>query len=163
MMIHQEIANDLNLLFGESTVLETQQESGLMPILVIETSKLKPVCQFLFENEKYFFDFLTCITAIDNGLESNSMEIAYNLYSIPYEKSICLKIKLDRQNPKAESISSIWKAANWHEREAYDMFGIQFDNHPDLRRILLPADWEGFPLRKDYDIQEYYHNIKVAY
>ena len=90
------------------------------------------------------------------------MEVVYSLYSIPFDQSLALKVVLNRQSPEVETISSIWKSANWLEREIFDMYGIQFKNHPDLRRILMPADWEGFPLRKDYQEQETYRNIKLA-
>jgi NADH-quinone oxidoreductase subunit C len=106
---------------------------------------------------------LSCVTGIDNGPETNTMEVAYNLYSIPFNNHLMIKATLPRDNPQVETVSTIWKTADWHEREAFDLFGIIFLNHPDLRRILLPADWEGHPLRKDYRHQEYYRNIKVEY
>jgi NADH-quinone oxidoreductase subunit C len=91
------------------------------------------------------------------------MEVIYNLYSIPYNHHLTVKVMLDRAEPAVESLTAIWKTADWHEREAYDLLGIRFNNHPDLRRILLPEDWEGHPLRKDYEHQEYYRGIKVEY
>jgi NADH-quinone oxidoreductase subunit C len=96
------------------------------------------------------------------------MEIVYNLYSIPYNSQLTLKVELIRNKadeplPELPSVSHIWRTADWHEREAYDLMGIKFSGHPDLRRILLTADWQGHPLRKDYQIQETYHGIKVAY
>ena len=106
---------------------------------------------------------LSCVTPIDNGVAAGTLEIAYNLYSIPYNLHLMLKVTLPRDNAEVGTISHIWKTAEWHEREAFDMYGIKFTNHPDLRRILLPADWEGNPLRKDYKHQEYYRNIKVEY
>ena len=120
---------------------------------------------------------LSCITGIDNGPEAGTMEIAYNLYSIPFNHHLMLKVILQRDKPEIDSISSIWKTADWLEREVFDMYGIVFKNHPDLRtmfksepkdhpdlrRILMPADWTGHPLRKDYKHQEYYRNIKVEY
>jgi NADH-quinone oxidoreductase subunit C len=96
------------------------------------------------------------------------MEVIYNLYSIPFEHSLMLKIifprnKEDEPLPVVPSVSAIWRTADWHEREAFDLVGISFSNHPDLRRILLPEDWVGYPLRKDYEAQEYYHGIQVKY
>ncbi len=116
----------------------------------------------LQQNPTTYFDQLICITGLDNGLEANSMEVVYTLNSIPFNQSIMLKVVLPRDNPEIESVASIWKSANWLEREVFDMYGIRFLNHPDLRRILLPADWDGFPLRKDYKEQESYRDIMLA-
>ena len=124
---------------------------------------LVEVCTNLHQNPSTYFDMLSCLTAIDNGVEAATIEIAYNLYSIPFNLQLMLKVSLPRENPEVDSVSHIWKTADWHEREAFDMFGIKFKGHPDLRRILMPADWEGHPLRKDYKHQEYYRNIKVEY
>ena len=74
-----------------------------------------------------------------------------------------LKVVLDREKPEVDSVVDFWRTAEWHEREAFDLIGVKFLGHPDLRRILLPADWEGHPLRKDYQHQEYYRGIKVEY
>lgn len=106
---------------------------------------------------------LSCVTGIDNGPQTGTMEIAYNLYSIPFDLHLMLKITIPRDDAKVESVSGIWRTADWHEREIFDMFGVHFNNHPDLRRILMPADWEGHPLRKDYKQQAYYRNIKLDY
>jgi NADH-quinone oxidoreductase subunit C len=89
------------------------------------------------------------------------------LYSIPYEHAFVMKVIVPRGDehnlPAVPSLCNVWKTANWHEREAFDLYGITFTGHPDLRRILLPTDWQGYPLRKDYKEQETYHGIKVAY
>jgi NADH-quinone oxidoreductase subunit C len=106
---------------------------------------------------------LSCVTGIDNGPEAGTMEVIYNLYSIPFNRSLMLKVILPRDQAEMESVCGVWKGANWLEREVYDMFGIHFKNHPDLRRILMPADWEGYPLRKDYQHQELYRDIQVKY
>ena len=79
-------------------------------------------------------------------------EVVYHLYSVPFAKRVRLKVWLS-EDEEVESVYSVWPAANWYEREVYDMFGIKFANHPDLRRILLPEDWEGYPLRKDYPLE----------
>jgi len=129
----------------------------------ISKDDLVDVCQNLIQHPSTYFDMLSCVTGIDNGVAANTVEVAYNLYSIPFNLHLMLKVVLPRENPEIETVSHIWKTANWHEREAFDMYGIHFKNHPDLRRILMPADWEGHPLRKDYQQQEYYRNVRVSY
>jgi NADH-quinone oxidoreductase subunit C len=129
----------------------------------ILTSKLLEVATELFSNPATYVDQLSCVTGIDNGPDAKTMELIYHLYSIPFNRSLALKVILPRDNPRVPSLSSVWKSANWLERETFDMYGIIFENHPDLRRILMPADWEGFPLRKDYKEQETYRNVQVKY
>ncbi|MFY0599517.1 MAG: NADH-quinone oxidoreductase subunit C [Cyclobacteriaceae bacterium] len=131
--------------------------------LLVNPSKIFEVCEFLHRNEKTYFDQLSCLTGLDNGSEKGTMEVIYNLYSIPFDLHLMLKCELKRESPEVESVSSIWRTANWHERETFDLVGIKFNNHPDLRRILLPKDWEGHPLQKDYVEQEKYHGITVKY
>ncbi|UZR92727.1 NADH-quinone oxidoreductase subunit C [Chondrinema litorale] len=134
--------------------------------ILIEPEKLVEVCLLLRDHRELYFDMLSCITGIDNQPEEESLEVIYSLNSIPFNYRINLKVKLPRSTellPVLPSVVSVWKTANWLEREVYDLLGIKFENHPDLRRILLPTDWEGYPLRKDYKLQEYYHGIKVRY
>jgi NADH-quinone oxidoreductase subunit C len=131
--------------------------------IILSAEDLVLVCRELFQNPSTYFDMLSCITGIDNGPDIGTMEVAYNLYSIPFNLHLMIKVSLPRDQAIVESVSHIWKTADWHEREVFDMYGIVFKNHPDLRRILMPADWEGFPMRKDYKHQEYYRNIKVEY
>lgn len=131
--------------------------------VIVKEEALLSVCDQLYKNPASYFDMLSCITGVDNGPESGTMEVIYHLYSIPFNYSLALKVILTRENPEVESVVSIWKSANWLEREVYDMFGIGFKNHPDLRRILLPADWKGYPLRKDYKHEEYYRGVKIEY
>lgn len=148
--------------FSQDLFLQINDNSN-MPIAIIDSKKLEEYCLFLLKNKELYFDFLECITAIDNGLEKNTMEIVYNFYSIVYNHKIAIKVVIDRNNPIIDSLSLLWRTANWHEREIFDLFGIHFANHPDLRRILNPEDWQGFPLRKDYVVQDMYHDIKVKY
>lgn len=131
--------------------------------MIIPADKLVSLCVELHRNPTAYFDMLTCVTGVDNGAEAGTMEIIYHLYSVPFNHSLALKVIAPRSNPEVESVVPVWKSANWLEREVYDMFGIVFKNHPDLRRILLPSDWNGYPLRKDYQHEEYYHGVKIKY
>jgi NADH-quinone oxidoreductase subunit C len=131
--------------------------------IIIPSSEIIKVCSELHENTSAYFDMLSCLTGIDNGVAAGTMEVVYNLYSIPFNHHIMLKVVLPRENPQVETVSFIWRGADWYEREAYDMYGIKFIDHPDFRRILMPADWEGYPLRKDYKHQNTYRDVKVEY
>jgi NADH-quinone oxidoreductase subunit C len=145
--------------YTEPTVVENATPRAIK----IAKEDLIGVAQNLFENPILYFDMLSCITGIDNGPDAGTLELAYNLYSIPFDHHLMIKVAVSRDKPEVESLCSIWKTADWHEREIFDMYGIHFLNHPDLRRILMPADWVGYPLRKDYKHQEYYRDIKVEY
>ncbi|HOM05330.1 MAG TPA: NADH-quinone oxidoreductase subunit C, partial [Candidatus Kapabacteria bacterium] len=104
------------------------------------------------------FDYLVNLSGVD---EKDKFIVVYHLFSLQHKHRIALKVYLDRENPHVPTVERVWRSANWHEREAYDMFGIVFDGHSDLRRILCPYDWEGHPLRKDYKTPDYYKGIKV--
>lgn len=167
MMNFTELKNVLVDKFGEEVIVKELAES-LQPQLYIKTEWITKVCKELLENPSTYFDSLSCITGIDNGVLAGTMQVVYNLYSIPYNHHLTLKVEFPRNKegedlPVVPSVTSVWKTANWHERETYDFFGIIFEGHPDLRRLLLPSDWQGFPLRKDYKEQDYYHGIKVEY
>ena len=138
-------------------------ETASPKAIKLSKDDLLSVMNTLYRNETTYFDMLSCITGIDNGEQAATMEVVYNLYSIPFNHHLMIKVVLPREKPEIESVTHIWKTANWQEREIFDMYGIHFKNHPDLRRILMPADWEGHPLRKDYKHQEYYRGIKVEY
>ena len=141
-----------------------QQDAASSPQAIkIVKEDLTAVARQLLENPVLYFDTLSCVTGIDNGPAAATMEVVYNLYSIPFHHHLMLKVVLPREKPEIETVTHLWKTANWHEREIFDMYGILFLNHPDMRRILMPADWEGHPLRKDYIQQEYYRNIKVKF
>ncbi|MGX5691013.1 NADH-quinone oxidoreductase subunit C [Arcticibacter tournemirensis] len=151
--------------FGEDIIVG-EELIGLQPALIISPERITEVCLELRDNESTWFDLLSCLSGVDYGIEENMFGVVYHLASIPYKTQLTLKVRKyhDRSRdelPSFPTVSSVWKTADWHEREAYDLLGICFEGHPDLRRILLPDDWEGYPLRKDYKVQEYYHGIKV--
>ena len=118
------------------------------------------VATFMKNDPKLLFDQLECITGIDTG-EDKPLQTHYNLHSMEYRHKIEVVISHDRKDPKVASIEQLWRIGDWFERETYDMFGIEYTGHRDLRRILCPDDWEGWPLRKDYKEQETYHGIMV--
>ena len=165
-MQQQELIPLLQEIFGADLLGVDEQSS---PVCVaVKPEAIVAVCQFLQEDERCYFDYLACLTGLDNGPDAGTMEVIYHLNSLPYNLSIALKCTLPRaeagaQGPSIATVSHLWQTANWHEREAYDLTGIYFEGHPDLRRILLPCDWEGHPLRKDYKEQDYYHGIRVEY
>ncbi|WP_128548779.1 NADH-quinone oxidoreductase subunit C [Larkinella soli] len=151
--------------FGPDVIGQAHTQNP-QPFLVVATEHITSVCEFLHDDDRLFFDLLACMTGIDNGPQAATMEVVYHLTSIPYEHNLVLKVIVPRNTdeqplPAVPTVSSVWRTADWHEREIYDLVGIRFDNHPDLRRILLPADWVGHPLRKDYQDLDTYHGIKV--
>lgn len=164
-MTFEEIVDLIKENIGQDIIIDVDLKATPQAI-IISADHLLETCDFLYENSHTYFDSLSCLTGVDNGPEANSMEVIYNLYSIPFNHHLMIKVVLERTNsgeglPKIPTVCHIWKTANWHEREAYDLLGINFTGHPDLRRILLPADWEGHPLRKDYTNMEVYHGIIV--
>lgn len=167
-MSFEELKALIGDIFGAEVIVAEKTEK-LQPYLVLQTERLADICLALHDHEQTYFDFLSCITGIDNGPEAGTMEVAYNLYSIPYDHHLMLKVVVERNStpdqpiPAVPTVSHIWRTADWHEREVFDMVGIYFMDHPDMRRILCAADWEGHPLRKDYELQDYYHGIKVPY
>ncbi|MBE77448.1 MAG: hypothetical protein CMG41_06905 [Candidatus Marinimicrobia bacterium] len=117
------------------------------------------IANWLKINKELFFDSLQCNTGMDLG--EGVLESRYNLHSMKHLHKVEIRIKVNTDIPDIPSVEKIWRVADWFERETYDMFGINFVGHRDLRRILLPDDWQGWPLRKDYEEQETYHGIVV--
>ena len=137
--------------------------------LLVGSSFIEKVC--LCARDTAGFDYLACISATDEGEKVGTLSLYYHLYSMYYAESMCLKVCLgrkplaDKQDstslPSVASITKIYPGANWHEREAFDLMGIYFEGHPHLRRILLPEDWQGHPLRKDYESDTHYQGIPM--
>jgi len=161
--------DDIKLLLTEKfgdDIITGEERTGMQPALLIHPDRITEVCLELRNNPRTYFDFLSCLSGVDYGVDDGRFGVVYHLSSIPYHLQLVLKIsKANERNednlPSFPSITSVYRTADWHEREAYDMLGIYFEGHPDLRRILMPDDWEGFPLRKDYQNAEYYKGIKI--
>jgi len=150
---------------------------ALDPFFVVEASDLLEICRFLRDEPRLRFELLNCISGVDY-LEPDAkkapkagfdphLEVVYHLSSFTHRHRIVLKVLLPRwkddkpgELPEVPSVTSLWKAADWHEREVYDLTGVWFVGHPDLQRILLSDDWIGHPLRKDYEFPLEYHGIR---
>jgi NADH-quinone oxidoreductase subunit C len=178
----EEIFEILKQQFGDS-ILELDKETPTEPMISVDPLQINLVGKFLRENKEMQFDSLMCLSGVDdaNGnkvkmedgseiIDGGTLSVYYNLHSVSLKHKISLKVSAPRNDPKVESVENVWKSANWHEREAYDLLGIFFINHPDLRRILMPYDWDEFtepisrhPLRKDYQNPEFYQGMKVPY
>jgi NADH-quinone oxidoreductase subunit C len=118
--------------------------------LEIAANQIAGVCAYLKKEQK--FARLSTVTAVDWYPEEPRFEVVYHLHSPERNQRLRLKCRLAGENPEIDSVTAVWRGANWYERETFDLFGIRFRNHPDLRRIMLPEDWEGHPLRKDYPV-----------
>jgi NADH-quinone oxidoreductase subunit C len=131
-------------------VEETKSHLG-EDTITLKREYILPVCKYL---KSQGYNFLSDLTGVDLGVDKNPrFQVIYHLYSISTHKRLRLKVNLPPDNPTVESVTPVWKTADWFEREAYDMFGITFTNHPNLTRILLPDNFEGCPLRKDYPLR----------
>jgi NADH-quinone oxidoreductase subunit C len=165
----QEIHKILKSKFGDTYIdAELSAAGGSASVgfatqfwIGIAPDKTKEICLFLRDESALQFDFLSCLSGMDYN--NGAFGVVYHLSSMVHKHKIVLKTHCTKENMHVQSVSVVWGTANWHEREAFDLFGIIFDEHPDLRRILLPDDWEGHPLRKDYKVQEFYHGMKVPY
>ena len=118
--------------------------------LEIAPAKIVSICGFLKYDQK--FVRLSSVTAVDRYPAEPRFEVVYHLHSVDRSERLRLKCRLKGENPEIESVTSVWRAANWYEREVFDLFGVRFTNHPDLTRIMLPDEWVGHPLRKDYPV-----------
>lgn len=137
-------------------VLETKQAFG-ETTLIVDPARIVDLCRHLKDSEQYIR--LSGITAVDMHPAEPRFEVIYHLHSLERNQRLRLKCLLSGANHEIDSATGVWRAANWYEREVYDMFGITFRNHPNLTRILMPIDWEGYPLRKDYPV----HGYKYSY
>jgi len=135
--------------FDEDAVVTGKHEFGELT-LEIAPAKIVSVCGFLKYDQQ--FVRLSTVTAVDRYPAEPRFEVVYHLHSIERKERVRLKCRLNGEAPAIESVTSVWRSANWYEREVFDLFGIRFENHPNLRRIMMPEDYEGYPLRKDFPI-----------
>lgn len=141
--------------FGTSCIFANQDDAQIWEV---DAAILVEACTLLYRHPAAYFDSLSCLTAVENQGEALRFSIFYHLYSIPHHQKCCLLVRTEECVP---SLTGVWAAANWQEREAADLLGICFENHPDPRRILLPNDWKGHPLQKKYREETHYHGIKI--
>jgi NADH-quinone oxidoreductase subunit C len=157
--------------------IKSKKTDAIDPFVAIEPGDLLEVCRFLHDDPAMRFDMLNCITGVDY-LEPDAkkapkagfdphLEVVYHLCSFMHKHRLVVKVLLPRwkgdkagELPEVPSVTSIWRTADWHEREVYDLCGVRFVGHPELTRILLSEDWIGYPLRKDYEFPLEYHGIR---
>jgi len=132
-------------------VLSHTEEHGELTI-VVRAEAVAKCALLLRDDERFAFDSLRDICGADYARPVDRFEVVYNLYSLRYNARLRLKVRVGEPDPRVPTVTGVWPAANWHERETFDMFGIVFDGHPDLRRIYMPPDFEHFPLRKDFPL-----------
>ena len=123
--------------------------------ICVDRPCIREACALLRDNSQFPFNFLSDITCVDWYPSEPRFEVVYHLLSIAKKDRVRLKVRLDGSSPVVESITSVWAGANFFEREIFDLFGVRFTGHPYLQRILMPEDWEGHPLRKDYPVEGY--------
>ena len=123
--------------------------------IVVERSAIREACALLRDDSGCAFNFLSDITCVDWYPSEPRFEVVYHLLSISNKERVRLKVRLNSSSPVVESLTSVWPGANYFEREVFDLFGVRFTGHPYLRRLLMPEDWEGHPLRKDYPVEGY--------
>lgn len=153
-MIFSEIAQRLQEKFG-GKILEVSS-APRFEFVKVDRLAIVEVGRFLRDDPGFKFDALMCLSGVDYPQE---LAVVYHLHSMAHKHKIALKVFVPKERPEVETVESVWRAANWHERECFDLLGVHFLGHSDLRRILLPDDWVGHPLRKDYKEPESYHGI----
>jgi NADH-quinone oxidoreductase subunit C len=174
-MTSAEICAVLESQFGAR--IKSKNLEAIDPFAVVDAADLLEICRFLKEDSRLKFDVLNCISGVDYlepdpkkapkaGFDPH-LEVVYHLSSVAHAHRFVLKVMLPRWKddkpgalPEVPSVVGLWRTANWHEREVYDLSGIHFLDHPELSRILMAEDWEGHPLRKDYEYPLEYHGIR---
>jgi len=147
-----EIAEKIKELCPEE-VLAVSEFRGQVSV-TLRKNRIRDIARYLHDDPDLYFDYLIDVCGVDYlGKKEKRFEVVYHLYSIKHRRMIRLKAEVGEEDLTIDSVTSVWIGANWHERETFDLYGINFSGHPDLRRILMPEDWEGHPLRKDYPLK----------
>jgi NADH-quinone oxidoreductase subunit C len=144
----------LLLKWRQDAVQQVKYDREEMTIWV-DRGSLRDACAVLRDDANTRYNFLSDITCVDWYPSEPRFEVVYSLLSMPRKDRVRLKVKLNGDDPNLSSLTSLWPAADFFEREVFDLFGVRFQGHPNLRRILMPEDWEGHPLRKDYPVEGY--------
>lgn len=156
-MEQNEIFELLKKTFGEEKILEyvvtgDEKKGYRDPYILVDSGALVEICDFLKNDESTCFETLHCVSAVE---WPDYFESVYHLRSMTHKHWVTLKVRTLKEKPCVPSVVSVWPTANWLERECYDLMGIEYEGHPNLKRILLDEAWEGFPLRKDYTMPEH--------
>ena len=176
MKTPEEIFELLKNKFGEA-IIELASDKPAESFIIADPLQIDKLCNYLRDEKELEFNSLMNLSGVDdaNGekvkdeneieiIKGGTLSVFYHLESTILKHKLTIKVSTDRDNPEAASVEEIWRCADWHEREAYDMYGIKFLNHHNLIRILMPYDWEdSYPLRKDYQNPEFYKGMKVPY
>jgi NADH-quinone oxidoreductase subunit C len=143
-MVKEQLVEKILQLLPEAQIIDNAQFTEV----IVPKEKIHSFCKILKDDISTRFDYLFCLTGVD---WTDNLSVVYHLTSTQFNHSIVLKVfTADRENPVIDSVNDIWRTAEYHEREIFDLFGIRFNNHPDLRRLFLDDDWIGYPLRKDF-------------
>ena len=153
-----EIFDSLKGAFAEGELAFWHQAPS-DPYVTVAPARLSDLCRVIRDRSDLSFDYLRCLSAVDL---TERLAVVYHLFSLKLRHSLVLKVFLDRNVPEVASVQDIWSAANWYERAAFDLMGLTFIGHPDLARIMMPRDWVGHPLRKDYAQPTDYHGIPTV-
>lgn len=162
-MTPQQVFEKLEKKFGKEVVFDFHGDTSKDkdPWCQVAPWEIEAVGKYMRDDNDLAFDYLECITGVDYP-DDKQIRVVYHVYSYDKKHRLVLKVFLDREDPTMPTLTNVWSTANWQERECFDLLGVLFEGHPDLRRLLLPDDWEGHPLRKDYEEKEEYHGIPTV-
>jgi NADH-quinone oxidoreductase subunit C len=149
--------------FGAETVFDFHGDTSKDkdPWFQVAPWEIERVAEHMRDDPELAFDYLECITGVDYP-DQQKIAVVYHIWSYGQRHRAVVKAFLDREDPAMPTLVNVWSVANWQERECFDLLGVLFEGHPDLRRLLLPDDWEGYPLRKDFEEKEEYHGIPTV-